>query len=538
MNAPAFDAARFRTEGYLGPIPLFSIERCRDFLRAADDPSIAAPLTWQKARAVTSTAYHQLAADPALVQYLIALLGPDVVLWGADLVDRAPGTVHPWHSDIESSGPAAKTVSVWIGLENASVDSSLKIVTGSHRFGLTLQQVRRENNKARNETTDHDVARWAAQRQPKSKLVIPPVSDGQALFFDGRLWHGSHNIGLRRRRALLLQYASADTPIRIPDFSQLDWPFKSFDHPRPPCILVAGREAPDQNRIVLPPSDPPLGPKLAAAIHPVRLPLPLDQAAGWKPTFYFHGVAPNLPGVSCHASSLFPGHSPHPPHRHQEEELLLVLAGEAELTLPDLPAESGGPSLCLSAGQFVYYPLYFAHTLRAVGQSHANYLMIKWHRGPAPASAASSPQARLPFARFDTALPNPNAVTAFHPRLIFEGPTDWLEKLHCHISTVAPGAGYAPHPDTHDVALIMLDGEIETLDRRAFPHDVIFYPAGHAHGLKNPGQTPARYLVFEFHAPQPTSSPKPAAPPQQQATHNPVQPRGLRRLWPFARRIA
>jgi len=28
---------------------------------------------------------------------------------------------------------------------------------------------------------------------------------------------------------------------------------------------------------------------------------------------------------------------------------------------------------------------------------------------------------------------------------------------------------------------------------------VIFYPAGQAHGMTNPGAAPARYVVFEFH---------------------------------------
>lgn len=31
---------------------------------------------------------------------------------------------------------------------------------------------------------------------------------------------------------------------------------------------------------------------------------------------------------------------------------------------------------------------------------------------------------------------------------------------------------------------------------------VIYYPAGEKHGIKNVGDTPARYLVFEFHAPR------------------------------------
>lgn len=53
------------------------------------------------------------------------------------------------------------------------------------------------------------------------------LGDGDALFFDGRLWHGSFDTDpTAARTALLLQYARADTPVRMPDFASLEmWPF-------------------------------------------------------------------------------------------------------------------------------------------------------------------------------------------------------------------------------------------------------------------------------------------------------------------------
>jgi hypothetical protein len=79
------------------------------------------------------------------------------------------------------------------------------------------------------------------------------MTDGDALFFDGRLWHGSHNVSGKARRALLLQYAPPDNPIRIPDLKFLDWPFKLLEAPRPPCLLLRGRDTAGVNRIVPPP---------------------------------------------------------------------------------------------------------------------------------------------------------------------------------------------------------------------------------------------------------------------------------------------
>ena len=74
-----------------------------------------------------------------------------------------------------------------------------------------------------------------------------------------------------------------------------------------------------------------------------------------------------------------------------------------------------------------------------------------------------------------------------------------LHKLECHVSTVAPGAGLEPHVDAHDVAIVVLEGEIETRGQRVGPNSVIFYPADESHGIRNSGTVVARYVVFEFH---------------------------------------
>ena len=74
-----------------------------------------------------------------------------------------------------------------------------------------------------------------------------------------------------------------------------------------------------------------------------------------------------------------------------------------------------------------------------------------------------------------------------------------LAEAHCHASTLPAGEGYRPHIDHYDVAIVVLEGEVETLGERVGPHGVIFYAAGEPHGMRNPGQTVARYVVFEFH---------------------------------------
>ncbi len=203
------------------------------------------------------------------------------------------------------------------------------------------------------------------------------------------------------------------------------------------------------------------------------------------------------------------GKCPHPPHRHKEEEILLLLAGEVDLILPDVQTATGDHRKRLRVGQFVYYPAHFPHTLETVSVEPASYLMFKWYTDE---TQIDSPLAFGHFKIFDD-QENSDVQDGFRARLVFEGPTACLRKLHCHVSTVLPGAGYEPHIDAYDVAIIVLEGEIETLGERLGPHGVIFCPAGEPHGMRNPGEAIAKYIVFEFHGRQKALSDALPSPP-------------------------
>lgn len=197
-----------------------------------------------------------------------------------------------------------------------------------------------------------------------------------------------------------------------------------------------------------------------------------------------------------------------------------MLEGEAEVVLPDLPADRQRQRL--RRGDLVYYPAQFAHTLEGVSARPVNYLMLKWLTDP---TGASHP---LGFERHVFHAPAAEASTGFATRTLFEGPTRWLHKLHCHTSTLAPGASYAPHADGYDVVMIVLEGMLESLAAKLVPHGVYFYPAGAPHGAHNPGDTLARYVVFEFHStPYTPCQPPPRIPLWRKL----VSPRRWRRLF-------
>ncbi|MCK5216090.1 MAG: hypothetical protein KAR05_12150, partial [Candidatus Omnitrophica bacterium] len=145
--------------------------------------------------------------------------------------------------------------------------------------------------------------------------------------------------------------------------------------------------------------------------------------------------------------------------------------------------------------QFVYYPADWAHTLETTSEEPAHYMMFKWY---APEMKTGAHLEYKSFQIFGSS--NTKEVKeGFQPKLMFEGQTAYLRKFHCHTSTLTPGAGYEPHKDDYDVIMVVLEGEVETLGQRVGPYGAIFYAAGEPHGIRNPGDVVASYIVFEFH---------------------------------------
>ena len=483
--------------GFLGPFQLLTARECRSMMAylAGTRPHTA---EWQKGGAVSDWLLYRAAANPRLLELLRLALGEDIVLWGCSLVRKHAGSSHPWHVDIETSMPNGRYASVWIGLENTRRNAGLEFIAGSHHFGKPIQQVLAERGYRRGEVPTETVLKWAREASADAELVKPELNDGDAFLFDGHLWHGSRNDrATGTRAALLLQFAAADSPIRMHDQTRLEWPFAFLTEPKPPAIVVHGRACGDTNRLVAPPQPPSSTrkPMISTEISPIALPLGEEPGGGWRPYQLFGGSTPVVDHMNCHVSVLSGGHCPHPPHKHDDEELLIILDGEAELVISDEASVDGARIERVRPGSFAYYPAHQHHTIRNGGTPPVTYTMFKWRL----AGAKPAPNA-LETGVFNFAWNGGKEVAGWEIDKIMEGVTGLLGKLHCHVSRLAPGAGYEPHVDGYDVAIIVLSGRVETLGQEAGPFDVIYYAAGQEHGMRNVGSEPAQYLVFEFHS--------------------------------------
>jgi non-heme Fe2+,alpha-ketoglutarate-dependent halogenase len=171
----------------------------------------------------------QVAAHYAIVDRVSSVLGPDIIVWGASISTARPTQQHRWHVDVEHARWPG--VTVFVALENVSDKSTLKVISGSHRFPLLPQEV--------GELRDKDVIALGRTLNPSAQLTSVLLRPGEFFIFDGKLWHGSRNMSWRKRSALLIQYCRPDARVAIP--LTFDEPVLWHPH-RPPCLLVKGQD--------------------------------------------------------------------------------------------------------------------------------------------------------------------------------------------------------------------------------------------------------------------------------------------------------
>lgn len=445
----------------------------------------------QKDCATESPYWYRVASQPELLELVNQRLGPDVLLWGASLVVRQPGHRHPWHVDVETAAAApGRTVSVWIPLHGGGPGSWFEALPGSHRLDASIQELCTTTGTDREGLDANAVETLAStvgEQLWAERIVAHP---GEAIVFDGKLWHATHNESSSTRRALLLQYAAPDTHILTPNPGDYEWPFREGDRSSA-CVLVSGSDHYAVNDVVPPPAGATRKrSELGSRIEPIDI--EAAPAGTHRARILFQGPTATGLHMMAHVSTLAKDHTPHPPHVHQEEEVLVVLSGCLAIHLVDEP---GSPARVerLGAGGVLHYPLTQLHTITGESDDAAQYVILKW------CSHRISQRSNVLGVHLDERIDPESTGEQIAGRVLIEGPTRYLRQLHCHRSSVPPGGGYEPHADAYDVAVVTLDGTIETLGERVGPNSLIWYPMGSQHGLRNVGDDDAHYVVFEFH---------------------------------------
>jgi hypothetical protein len=229
---------------------------------------------------------------------------------------------------------------------------------------------------------------------------------------------------------------------------------------------------------------------LSSTICELPLPLAADPAPAWKRFPLFRGSTPGLRRLGCHASMLSFGYMPHLPHVHDDEELLLMLDGEADLVLPDMVER---PFRRIRPRELVYYPAGFPHTLKTSSRKPANYLMFRWSSAGSPSGEA------LPFGNFacERGARAETRPAETQRRTLVKGATRWLRSFEVSVLELRDNEAFCAKPG-RDTVLVLLCGALETAGRPLTPLGVSFWPDGTAQNIRGTSEATSLCLLVEF----------------------------------------
>ena len=217
---------------------------------------------------------------------------------------------------------------------------------------------------------------------------------------------------------------------------------------------------------------------------------------------------PTLAVFECHITTLNPGRESHPPHRHAQEELIIVKEGTVEVHI-------NGQTQVAGPGSTMFYASNDAHAIKNVGPTRATYWVINVASSVTHTPAAHNQTPTLKSAVFDFAKLTDVPTKTGSRRGVLSGSTPTLLKLESHITTVnARDASHAAHRHPDEEWVIVREGTIEfTINGKsevAGPGSIAFFASNDLHGMRNVGDTRAMYHIIRM-ATAATPKPEPAA---------------------------
>ena len=217
-------------------------------------------------------------------------------------------------------------------------------------------------------------------------------------------------------------------------------------------------------------------------------------------------ATPTLDVFECHITTLNPGKASHAPHRHPQEELIIVKEGTLEVHINGQTQRAG-------AGSVFFYASNDAHAVTNVGDTRATYWVINLASAATHDASKHNAKPTRTSAVFDWTKMPVQATKVGERREVLKGSTVTLESLTCHVTSVRAGDalhGAHRHPD--DEIVIVKEGTIEFLINdqlhQAGPGSVSLLTSNDLHGFRNVGTTPAAYYVIRL-----VTAATPKAPP-------------------------
>lgn len=214
---------------------------------------------------------------------------------------------------------------------------------------------------------------------------------------------------------------------------------------------------------------------------------------------YCDQATPTLARFEVHRTTLLPGRMPHAAHRHEREEMTIVLRGQLEASLGETKTLSSEGSVFFTASNDL-------HSVTNVGANPATYLVLNFYPPPgapgAGAAAASAKNVLLSTVWDWDKLPVKSSPDTDRRNLV-DGPTRTMNRFEMHVTTLRPGAKTHGGKHPEEQFFVMKEGEMEAVvggeTHRVGPGDLFFVASNEEFVWRlPPGDKPATYYVVRF----------------------------------------
>lgn len=206
------------------------------------------------------------------------------------------------------------------------------------------------------------------------------------------------------------------------------------------------------------------------------------------------GTTPAFKHFKVHATTLHPHQAPHPSHKHDDEELVIIKEGELTVTIE-------GKSQTLSAGSIALMMPGDEHGFENKGDVNATYYVLRYEsNAPKDLERGRKSGGSLCVEWKDVAF-QPHEKGSI--RRFFDRPTAMAKRFEMHVTTLNEGWQSHP-PHTHQAAeiLILTKGQAQESINGTWHNshvgDVIFLQSNVPHALRNTGKEPCTYFAFQF----------------------------------------
>lgn len=189
----------------------------------------------------------------------------------------------------------------------------------------------------------------------------------------------------------------------------------------------------------------------------------------------------------------------HPPHKHPQEEFIILKEGTLDVTV-------NGRTQTVGPGSLFFFAANDLHNVHARGDSAATYLVFNLataatRTAPAEGAEARAAKGVMGSVIYDWEELAVTKTKTGERRELFNSPTTTCQNLRCHVTTLNAGeAAHAPHRHPDEEIIVVKEGRLAAMvngvTTEVGPGSICFFASNDEHGLKNIGDSAASYYVI------------------------------------------